>query len=96
MQYYNETETGNRIKNLRMKDGMPQEELAQKQTINFDRLGRNERGHKGMSIDVAITIATEFQVSLDYLLLGKTQQTDLLKKEFYELINSMERIAEKL
>ena len=96
MQYYNETETGNRIKNLRMQHGMSQEELAQKLTINFDHLGRIERGHKGMSIDVAITIATEFQVSLDYLLLGKTQQTDLLKKEFYELINSMERIAEKL
>ena len=96
MQYYNEIETGNRIKNLRMRHGMSQEEFAQKLTINIDHLGRIERGSRGMSIDVAITIAAELQVSLDYLLLGKMQETDFIKKEFYELINSMEKIAEKL
>ena len=96
MKFYNAKETGLRIQRLRKQADLTQEELAQQLEVNTDHLSKIERGGSGITIDMAIALATMFQISLDTLLLGRSQQTAPLKKDIYEIINSLESFAEKL
>ena len=71
MMYYNQLETGKRIQKLRRECYLTQEELAIKLNIS-DRHPRNlERGEYAPSIDLFVEIAAFFDVTLDYLIIGK-------------------------
>ncbi len=69
--YYDMEKSGDRIRQLRMKSGFTQEKAAE--TLNVDRsfYSRIESGKKGCSIDLFIQLSELFQVSLDYLVLGR-------------------------
>ncbi len=96
MQNYDIKEVGMRIKKTRMRIGLTQEQLAQRLEITIDHMGKIERGIKGISIDLAVALAIQLQVSLDFLLLGRNQQTDEMKKKIYAMIDCLEEVAESL
>ena len=68
---YNMRECGNRIRQLRIKNGLTQESVAE--ILNIDRsfYNRIETGKKGCSIDLLVQVSALFHVSLDYLALGR-------------------------
>lgn len=69
--FYNIKQGGERIRQLRIAAGYTQEQLAE--ILNIDRsfYSRIERGERGCSVDLLVHLTTLFDVSLDYLVLGK-------------------------
>jgi len=80
MSYYDVKITGARIKTLRVVNGMTQEQLADQLYINDRHLRKIEKGENGASLDLLVEIAAFFDVSLDFLILGKEQQSDREKR----------------
>ena len=62
---------GKRIRQLRRDRDMTQEQLAEKLNVGIDHLGKIETGKHRCSIEILIDMAAFFDVSLDYLILGK-------------------------
>ena len=58
------------IKNLRVKAGMSQLQLAEKLSVRPSAVGMYEQGRRTPSVDMIILIAKVFGVSLDYLIIG--------------------------
>ena len=68
---YDLIETGKRIKELRTKYCLTQEQFAEELHVSTVHIGKIEKGKGGASIDLLADIACRFDVSLDYLILGK-------------------------
>lgn len=62
---------GQRIKNLRENLGISQEKLSNMLEIGPKHLSNIECGQKAPSINLCIKICTLFNLSLDFLILGK-------------------------
>lgn len=73
---YNIVECGKRIQTLRIKMSMSQVALAAALNIHAASLCAIERGRRPASIDLLIDVAELFDVSLDYLILGKDCSAD--------------------
>lgn len=72
MQYLDKREVGQRIRSLRKKRKMTQQELSDKLNYSTERqLQRIERGETGCSVDKLMEIAQVLDVSTDYLLFGE-------------------------
>lgn len=97
MQYGRE-ECGRRIAKLRIKNGYTQERLAD--ALNMDRsiLSRVEAGKRTLPVDWFVQLAAMFNVSLDYLIIGKITPADIeiLKDEINELVMHLEDFSGKL
>ena len=100
---YDLKRSGERIRRLRVKSGSTQEEIAE--VLNVDRsfYSRIEAGKKGASIDLLIQLSTLFNVSLDYLILGKyivsqaeNKDVGQLKADIAELTARLKLFREKL
>lgn len=83
MSYFDATEFATRLSALRKARGMTQEEMAEALNISLEHLSKMERGKRNPSIDLLVAMACYFQVSTDYLLIGKSHtivdnQTKLL------------------
>ena len=87
---------GRRIKTLRNLYGLTQEKLAEEMGITDVHLRRIESGIRGASIDLLIEFAEYFQVSLDYLILGKGGREDKVKEELNEIKDHLDRIIRLL
>ena len=64
---------GNRIRELRRKNGMTQEQLAEKLEISSKHMSCIERGLSGMSIEHLSNLSKVLNVSLDYLVNGSIE-----------------------
>ena len=69
--YYDIKESGKRIKELRRKEGMTQEVLAEKVGLSTEMVSRMKRGVAGASIDTLGTLAEVFNETVDYIAFGK-------------------------
>ena len=78
--YYDPVLCGKRIRELRIMKGVTQEQLAMKVSLTSDHIGRIEIGRRGCSIDLLIELSSYFDVSLDYLVLGKDRSTPIAKQ----------------
>lgn len=76
--YYDIIESGRRIKELRKKNRLTQEQLAEKVAITREFLSMIESGKKGCSIDTLGEFSNVFCVSMDYIVYGKKENTELL------------------
>ena len=94
--YYDLKESGLRIKKLRKKNELTQEQLANKLNISTSNLGKLDRGLQGLSIDLLIEISIFFDVSLDYILLGRELQTDKLKRQIHTMLEQLIELEQKL
>jgi len=75
--YYNITESGKRIKELRERKGMKQEEISEVLGISLDGYRKIERGRNGAKIDTLIYLADFFKTSLDFLVGGIEPKSEL-------------------
>lgn len=96
--YYDLKKSGLRVQQLRMKRGITQEQLAAKLNTSMSMISKVEQGTKGVSIDFLIELATFFNVSTDYLLLGCSNDDrvcSLYLDELYTEIDEIENHIQK-
>jgi len=96
--YYNAEKADIRIRELRMAAMETQDAAAVKLGIGRSHLCQIEHGKKTPSIDLFIEIAEVYQVSLDYLLLGKESRISdkQLKQELHFLVSRMTELESLL
>ena len=76
----NMLEFGNRIKTLRIKKSITQEQLAERLGVTKSTISGYELGTRYPSIDMLIKLAQSFNVSTDFLLgVDKIQSLDVKK-----------------
>lgn len=92
---YDVKKCGERIRQLRKSREMTQEQLAIKLNIGERYLRKIEMGEKGPSIDILVEISALFEVSLDYIIMGRQSQDDF-KKQLHSVIQSLSKLAEEL
>ena len=100
---YNTEISGDRIRQLRIKSGLTQEKVATALGIDQSFYGRIETGKKGCSVDLFIQLSALYDVSLDFLILGKfignlSKEADMaqLKADIGDLIVHLERFRQSL
>ena len=72
---------GQQIKNLRTANHLSQEDLAQKLFVSRQSISKNENGEATPDVEKLIQMAEIFEVSLDFLILGKEAEPVNEKKE---------------
>ncbi|MBR5485880.1 MAG: helix-turn-helix domain-containing protein [Oscillospiraceae bacterium] len=80
---------GERIRTLRLENGLTREQLAEKAEISDQFLYELETGKKGSSAKVLFSLATAFGVSADYLLTGKSETGET---EYRKIIKILEKL----
>ncbi|MGN0357559.1 MAG: helix-turn-helix transcriptional regulator [Blautia sp.] len=92
MNYYlNTILMGRRVRKLRNDRGLTQEELADELNVTRSTITRLESGKSAGSIELLIDLASYFDESLDYIILGKRARNEEVKKELNQI---MERIKQ--
>ena len=91
--YYDPMECGMRISKLRMECGKTQQQMADKLKISLDHYRALENGRRGGSLDLLIELAITFDISLDYLILGRVKYSDTERIQ-RELENIMGQIGQ--
>ena len=80
---------------MRKKEGLTQEQLAEKLSISYSLLAKVESGSRAASIDLLVEMRAFFDTTLDYLALGIEQMTEPSKHEDLTYKNQTEqKIAE--
>lgn len=74
---YSAIETRKRIQELRKERGLIQVKLAEQLHISLRHLQKLESGERSGSIEALAEISLFFQVSLDYIILGKLQDVEM-------------------
>ena len=69
--YFNREDYGSRIRSLRKKRGLTQEQLAEKMNVSTPYIAKIETGKQTGPVELAVEFAAFFDVSLDYLLVEK-------------------------
>ena len=93
---FDPVECGKRIKSLREEKGYTQVQLSEKVRISFDHLRAIEHGRRTCSIELLVDLHILFDVSLDYLILGKTSQLDAVKTELKRAVEMIEKVKREL
>ena len=95
--------SGDRIRRLRIENGLTHEKAAEALNVDRSFYSRIKSGKKGCSVDLFIQLSELFQVSLDYIIVGKypgvlPQRADIiqLKKDIEDLMIHLEQIKSAL
>ncbi len=95
---YDIKKSGERIRQIRIKSGVTQEQVAGALNIDRSFYSRVEAGKKGCSVDLFIQLSNLFHVSLDYLILGRysgdlLESTDRvqMKEDIAKLVAHLEQ-----
>ena len=94
--YYELKKSGKRIQQLRKNQSITLEELSEKLNITDSQLRRIEKGESGGSIDLLAEIAVMFNVSLDYLIMGRVLTTSDAKIALQEAIRVLSDLEQQL
>lgn len=86
MKKYDVTETGKRIRQLRIAAGLTQEELAVRVGVYSKYFVHVESGRKGCSVDVYVELSNVLNVSLDYLIAGKDDDCNQLQEKINQAV----------
>lgn len=82
-----------RLRRLRRERDWSQGQLAQKIGIGTQRISKYERGLSSPPLDILVQIARVLEVSLDYLVAGKTNGAGRLKNaKLIERIEELEKL----
>lgn len=93
---FNAIEIGNRVRLLRERRGLTLEKLAEKLHCSYSHISQAERGARSYSIDLLIDMAEFFDVSLDYLILGKKASDSNTKEELLHVIQELLTITNRM
>ncbi|MCC8105969.1 MAG: helix-turn-helix domain-containing protein [Clostridiales bacterium] len=92
--YFDAKEFGQKVSTLRKAKGLSQEKLAERLHVTRSHISHLEIGTDMPSLGLLITMSEFFQVSLDYLIVGKTEKDYSKEKEKLEkalrLLNSVD------
>ncbi len=91
--YYDQQESGKRICVLRKEKGYTQEGLAEVIGIDAKRISKIERGAISASFSDMILFSEFFKVTLDYLIIGKKEDPDVMKKKVQDVIAQLQEIV---
>lgn len=95
--YFDLTEFGKRLHDIRVFRGLTQEELANKLgDINKQHISRMERGVNACSIDLLVELSCALGVSTDYLLTGKDSQKERIKNILMDIIAKLMELLKML
>lgn len=94
--YFDPKQCGVRIRDLRMSHGLSLSQLASCVHITSQHLSRIEHGSKGLSADLLVEIALYFDVSLDYLILGRRHSLQDVATEIDRVISELINIKTQL
>ena len=94
--YYDLEKSGKRIQQLRKNQSITLEELSEKLNITDRQLRRIEKGESGVAIDLLSEIAVRFNVSLDYLIMGRVLTTSDAKIALQEAIRVLSDLEQQL
>ena len=94
--YFNQVEFGKRIRELRRTGGLTQEALSEELNISTDQLRKIECGSRGPSLDLLISLAVYFDVSTDYLLMGRDYVNLHSRKRLESVLRDLSDIVEDL
>ena len=78
---------GRRIQEQREKLGFTQQDIYDKIDVSQNHYSRVENGHVGISIEKLIQLSDVLNISIDYILTGKTQGNK--KSDFEEKYNEL-------
>jgi transcriptional regulator with XRE-family HTH domain len=95
MKHFNSKETVARIRDLRTARGLTQEQLSELIGYGHNYIARVECGSRSCSIDLLITLAEFFGVSLDYLILGKTCEPTIAS-DLDDIIKRLQKVRKLL
>ena len=70
-------QVGKRLRRIRSQMDLTREQFAEQVSISPQFLAEIENGKKGMSADTLFKICTRFDLSADYILLGKASSAQL-------------------
>lgn len=93
--YYDIKASGQRIQQLRKAAGFTLEGLSDRLNITDRQLRRIEKGESGSSVDLLIELACVFEVSLDYLILGKAINKNDAKNVLMQAAEYLTALADK-
>ena len=96
LMYYNTCESGKRIQERRKSHGMTQAQLAEALNISLDHLRKIEGGQRGCSVDLLIALAAVFDVSLDFLVLGRGGSVAAARDRLQTLIDELTALKQGL
>lgn len=96
--YYDLTECGKRIAQLRAESRLTQLQAAEKLNISVQHYRSVEAGRRGASIELLVEMANTFHTSLDYIIFGRTAEKYLgeLKAELQRVIAALKAIEKAL
>lgn len=83
---YDIKESGTRIKELRLKKGVTQEQMANALGVTVETVSRIERGVRGASIDLMSILSKYFNTTIDFLVDGKVME------EYNNLLQGLDEI----
>ena len=90
--YYDPKECGMRISKLRQEFRKTQQQMADDLHISLDYYRALENGRRSASLELLVAMSLSFEVSLDYLILGR-MKSSYSQKIQGELVNIMEQLA---
>lgn len=101
--HYDMKKSGERIHQLRIQNGFTQEKIANALNIDQSYYGRIETGKRGCPVELFVQLSVLFGVSLDYLILGKSNNglskvtnTEQLKSDIAQLVERLEQFSTSL
>ena len=85
---------GQQIKNLRTANHLSQEDLAQKLFVSRQSISKYENGEATPDVEKLVQMAEIFGVSLDYLVLGKEPEKEIVVEQRGKM-NAWEFLSEE-
>ncbi len=92
---YDIVESGKRIRGLREKKGMTQEQFADKIGVSYKTVNAIENGSRGTTVDTLDLIAEELGTTIDYIVKG-TVENDEIAILLSELPSDKQELARRL
>ena len=93
---FDPVEFGKRIKSLREKREFTQMQLAEQMNISYEHIRSIETGRRVCTIDLMVEFTVLFQVSLDYLVMGKFPCWDTIRSDLSTAIEILEKVKTNL
>lgn len=87
---------GARIKQLRLAKGLTQEQLAERMNVSRTYIAKLENGTQTGPVELAVDVAVLFDVSLDFLMLGKEYPFWNRKRGLQNMIQFLSELEKEL
>lgn len=89
-------ETKDRIRQLRVSEGLSQIEFAAKLETKKSNVGQWELGNNYPSIDILIKMSRIYGCSVDWILTGNDQRPSIIDRQVQEYLADLDAIVHKL